>query len=129
MTDLLSLPGAPRRSMHLQRQTCYKIEGAVLSNWAHLQLSAEPGLIYLEASQVQVPAGPKVALNFAETQSQLGSELVCGFPGSSYGKESACNAGDARDVRLISGSGRSPGERNGSPLQNSCLEDPMDRGA
>ena len=38
-------------------------------------------------------------------------------------------AGDARDVRLISGSGRSPGERNGNPLQNSCLEDPMDRGA
>ena len=98
MTDLLSLPGAPRRSMHLQRQTCYKIEGAVLSNWAHLQLSAEPGLIYLEASQVQVPAGPKVALNFAETQSQLGSELVCGFPGSSYGKESACNAGDSGSI-------------------------------
>ena len=124
MTDLLSLPGAPRRSMHLQRQTCYKIEGAVLSNWAHLQLSAEPGLIYLEASQVQVPAGPKVALNFAETQSQLGSELVCGFPGSSSGKESACNAGRLRFHHW----GRSPGEGNVYPLQYSCLENSMNRG-
>ena len=39
------------------------------------------------------------------------------------------NAGDARDVDLIPGSGRSPGERNGSPLQYSCLENPLDRGA
>uniref|UniRef100_A0A4W2F7A1 Acidic leucine-rich nuclear phosphoprotein 32 family member n=1 Tax=Bos indicus x Bos taurus TaxID=30522 RepID=A0A4W2F7A1_BOBOX len=40
--------------------------------------------------------------------------------------ESACNAGDPG---LISGSGRSPGEGNGNPLQYSCLEYPMDRGA
>ena len=39
------------------------------------------------------------------------------------------NAGDARDVDLIPGSGRSPGERNSSPLQYSCLENPLDRGA
>ena len=62
---------------------------------AHLHLSAEPGLTYLEASQVQVPTGPKVAPRFAETQSQLGSELVGGFPGGSFDKESACNAGDS----------------------------------
>ena len=42
------------------------------------------------------------------------------------GKESACNAGD---VGWIPGLGRSPGEENGNPLQYSCLEDPMDRGA
>ena len=41
-------------------------------------------------------------------------------------KESACNAGD---VGLIPGSGRSPREGNGNPLQYSCLENPMDRGA
>ena len=35
------------------------------------------------------------------------------------------NAGDGRDVGLISGSGRSPGEGNGNPLQYSCLENPM----
>ena len=42
------------------------------------------------------------------------------------GKESACQAGD---VGLIPGSGTSPGEGNGNPLQYSCLENPMDRGA
>ena len=49
-----------------------------------------------------------------------------GFPGGSDGKESACNAGY---LGLISGSGRSPGEGKGTPLQYSCLENPMDRGA
>ena len=38
-------------------------------------------------------------------------------------------AGDIRDVDLIPGSGRSPGGRNGSPLQYSCLKNPMDSGA
>ena len=49
-----------------------------------------------------------------------------GFPHSSVGKESPCNAGDPG---LIPGSGRSSGEGNGNPLQYSCLEHPMDRGA
>ena len=44
-------------------------------------------------------------------------------------KNSLVNAGDIRDVGLISGLGRSPGKENGSPLQDSCLENPMDRGA
>ena len=48
------------------------------------------------------------------------------FLGSSSGKEFACNV---EDLALIPGSGRSPGERNGNPLQYSCLENPMDRGA
>ena len=49
-----------------------------------------------------------------------------GFPGGSDGKESACNAGD---LGLIPDLGRSPGGGHGSPLQYSCLENPMDRGA
>ena len=49
-----------------------------------------------------------------------------GFPGGSEGKASACNAGDQG---LIPGLGRSPGKGNGNPLQYSCLENPMDRGA
>ena len=49
-----------------------------------------------------------------------------GFSAGSDGKESAYNAGD---TGLISGSGRSPREGNGNPLQYSCLENPMDRGA
>ena len=48
------------------------------------------------------------------------------FPSDSDGKESACNVGD---LGLIPGSGRFPGEGNGTPLQYSCLENPMDRGA
>ena len=43
-------------------------------------------------------------------------------------KESACNAGDIRDVGSVPGSGRSPGGGNGNPLQYSCLENSMDRG-
>ena len=39
------------------------------------------------------------------------------------------NAGDERDMGSIPGSGRSPGEGNGNPLQYSCLGKPMDRGA
>ena len=52
--------------------------------------------------------------------------LFKGFPCSSVGKKSACNAGD---LGSIPGLGRSPGEGNGNPLQYSCLENPMDRGA
>ena len=49
-----------------------------------------------------------------------------GFPPSSVSKDSACGAGDPGS---IPGSGRSPGEGNGYPVQYSCLENPMDRGA
>ena len=55
--------------------------------------------------------------------------LLLGFSGSSDSKESTYNAGDIRDLGSIPGSGRSPGERNGNPLQYSCLENPMDGGA
>ena len=48
-----------------------------------------------------------------------------GFPAGSDDKESACNAGD---LGSIPGSGRSPGEGNGCPLQYSCIENSMDRG-
>ena len=49
-----------------------------------------------------------------------------GFPGGPMSKESPCNA---REAGTIPESGRSPGEGNGNPLQYSCLENPMDRGA
>ena len=51
---------------------------------------------------------------------------ILGFPGSSGDKESACNVGDPG---LIPGPGKSSGEGNGNPLQYSCLDNPMDRGA
>ena len=54
----------------------------------------------------------------ARLTSSPGPPLL-GFPGASDGKESACNAGDPG---LIPGLERSPGEKNGNPLQDSCLE-------
>ena len=53
---------------------------------------------------------------------------VCELPLRLNSKESACSAGAAGDAVSIPGSGRSPGEGNGYPLQY-CLENPMDRGA
>ena len=44
-------------------------------------------------------------------------------------KNPPADEGDIRNVDSIPGSGRSPGEGNGNPLQYSCLENPMDRGA
>ena len=52
-----------------------------------------------------------------------------GFSDGSVSKESACNVGGTRDTGLIPGSGISTGEGNGNPLQYSCLENSMDRGA
>ena len=49
-----------------------------------------------------------------------------GFPGGSDGKESACNEGDPGS---IPGLGRSPGERNGCPLQYFCLKNPPGHGS
>ena len=57
---------------------------------------------------------------------RLPTPVFLGFPGGSDSKESACNA---RDPGLIPVLGRSPGEAHGYPLQYSCLENSMDRGA
>ena len=59
---------------------------------------------------------------------EIDSSDGMGFPDGSMGKEPACKAGDAGDVGLIPGSGRSTRVGNGSLLQYSCLEN-MDRGA
>ena len=56
----------------------------------------------------------------------VGASEGQGFPGSSDGEEFACSA---VDLGSIPGLGRSPGEGNGNPLQYSCLDNPMDRGA
>ena len=51
------------------------------------------------------------------------------FPGGTSGNKPACQCRRHKNVGLIPGSGRSPGEGHGSPVQYSCLENPMDRGA
>ena len=52
-----------------------------------------------------------------------------GLPGGAVVKNPLANSGDARDTGSIPGLGRFPGGGNGNPLQYSCLENPMDRGA
>ena len=52
--------------------------------------------------------------------------IFAGFPGYSDSKESACNAGDLGSIPEL---GRYPGEGNGNPLQYTCLEISMDKGA
>ena len=55
--------------------------------------------------------------------------IIMGFPGGTVVKISPGNAGDTRDAVSIPGLGRFPGIRSGNPLQYSCLENSMDRGA
>ena len=57
---------------------------------------------------------------------RLSSSKDLGLPWWLSSKESVCNAGDSGSIR---GLGRSPGKGNDNPLQYSCLENPMDRGA
>ena len=63
---------------------------------------------------------------FFQSLKRISKGCTSGFPGCLDGKESACNAGAPGS---IPGSGRSPGEGNGNPLQYSCLGNPMDQGA
>ena len=70
-------------------------------------------------------------LFFLNGQTQSGNkspERFVGFPAGTV-KNPPANAGDIRDVGSTPGSERSPGRRNGNPLQYSCLENPMVRGA
>ena len=52
-----------------------------------------------------------------------------GFPGGASGKELLASAVHIRDMGLISGPGKSPGEGDGNPLHCFCLENPLDKGA
>ena len=56
----------------------------------------------------------------------VGTHLSWGLPGAQRGKHPSANAGDAEEARLTPGLGRSPGERNGKPLQYSRLENPTE---
>ena len=60
--------------------------------------------------------------------STFGKKHILGLPRWLSGKETTCKAAATGDAVSIPGSGRSPGEGNGYPLQY-CLENPMDRGA
>ena len=81
----------------------------------------------LQAQNVSLCKEDSSRLNiFKKKETQSFSYYLPGFPGGSDGKEPACNGGDPGS---IPGSGRSPGEGNGYPLQYSWMENSMDRGA
>ena len=64
------------------------------------------------------------------TQSTKGNKIPkIHFPSGSVVRNLLSNAKESRDVDLILGPGRSPGGGHGNPLQYSCLENPVDRGA
>ena len=74
-----------------------------------------------KASGIDIRRGQRVSHSLV----CVGLYIFWGFPGDSDGKLSVCNAGD---LGLIPGLGGSPAEGNGSPLQYSCLENPMNGG-
>ena len=80
--------------------------------------------IYIYQPQFYVSASTKTGIFLLAIN--ITSPVFSGLPWWLSGKESACQAGDSSS---IPGSRRCPGEGNGTPLQYSCLENPMDRGA
>ena len=83
--------------------------------------------VILEAQESSVPPQPHPSRGPRHCEG--GPALSKGFPGVAEAKSPPANVGDTRDARSIPGSGRCPGRGHGSPLQYSCLESPMDRGA
>ena len=106
--------------------------------WSHITFSSQPILVRLLSLRLfwNNSYQGHQALVLLELTQHLHSEdspwkpfalgFSKGFPGGSEVKVSACSAGD---LGSIPGSGRSPGEGNGNPLQYSCLENPMEGGA
>ena len=109
--------------------------------------SDQPALLGGKSRNVQKPeAGSPVSLTWDERggalRSPLGVHILGAFPAlrnltfshawcnlGPVAKNPSANAGDVRAVGSIPGWGRSPGGGHGNPLQCSCLENPMDRGA
>ena len=69
------------------------------------------------------------ALNKLLRSRWIAASATLGFPGGTSIKNPPTNAGDKRDVGSVPGLGRSPGGGHGNPLQYSCLENSMDKGA
>ena len=110
-------------STSLQLTQMYPFYGWVLVHCIHV-----PHLLYSSANgHLSGKTHPYHAwgpvFNLQHPQLELN---FLGFPGGSNSKESSCNAGDPG---LILGLKRRPGKGNGNPLQYSCLENPMDKGA
>ena len=98
-----------------------------------IRAKQKSSLVLLEA---HVPATPGVTLSclrlsagVLQTRGRALQQAEEGFPGCAGGKVATCQWRRRKRRRVIPGSGRSPGGGCGDPLQDSCLEDPLDRGA
>ena len=94
--------------------------------WAHRAIKMLPLSHWYSVTKVRRNKQSLAPKSGTDSSQLLVSAWQTGFLGGSDGKEST---GNARDLGLIPGLARSPGERNGYPLQSSCLGNPMDRGA
>ena len=108
----------------------HRILHARILEWVAMPFSKEssqstnPCLLSLWHWQVgSLPLAPPGELSSKYIFLKTTNLSILSFPGGSDGKSSAYNAGDPGS---IPGSGSSPGEVNGNPLQYSCLENPMD---
>ena len=136
---LTFLSGSPRRypkiSVGLSWASCAAGTASVVS-MEHYQLQIQsqrtqaigldlflPNCVNL--GKYLISLNLRFLLNF-RTDLRIQINLIWGFPGGSVVKNLPANAGD---VDVIPGSGRSPGEGNGNPLQYSCLENSTDGGA
>ena len=111
-----------------QTQVHSTISSSAILFFFCLQYSPASGSFQMsQAFCIRWPKYWSFSFSISPSNAYLGlTSFTMGFPGGSDGKASACDAGD---LGLIPGSGRPPGEGNGNPLQFSCLENPMDRGA
>ena len=100
-----------------------------LFTFMHWRRKWQPTPVFLPGESQGREAWWAAIYGVAQSQTRLkrlcSSSILLGFPDGSDSKESTSNVGDAV---LIPGSGRSPEERNGYPVQYSCLENCMDRG-
>ena len=92
------------------------------------EMATHPSILAWETPWTEKPGGPQSmgSQGVGHDRATSLSLLSLGFPDSSGDKESACHA---RDLGLIPGLGRCPGEGNGNLFQYSCLENPIGRGA
>ena len=119
----------PRQPLWIRTAVFLKGLGAVLEfSWSQLSHETVPGSwLHRQTWVGNFDYYHLVTCMFTATgKCELNLRVSLGFHGGSYGTESACNAGNPG---MILGSGRSTADRNGNPLQYSCLENSMDRGA
>ena len=113
--------------LYMEKQTGSKLG----KNISWLEYSHPAYLTYMKSISCEIlgcefQAGIKITGRNISTLRYADDTTLMGFRGGSDGKASACSVGDPGS---IPGSGRSPGEGNGNPLQYSCLKNSMDGGA